>query len=242
MYNVEETLAETQTEFQVMPVRVRKAILQRGGSGPSGGRGGLNFSSDEEFFSMGSEDDVMTGDLSPPPPQGKGKAHKKKTTSSAAINTGKSAHSVHYAPPNTSAHVLSKPLSNLSHIIPHAIYTRVLDDLKAQPHYSKVTRKPATVTAICKYWALKREAGRGAPLLKRLHLEPWTATASATREDEAMKQARLQVRERDRRRCELLLIPVFLHLSFTSLCFIYAVIWINSVIWLTLSANVSAKS
>jgi hypothetical protein len=32
-------------------------------------------------------------------------------------------------------------------------------------------KKPQVVLSICKYWSLKREARRGAPLLKRLHLE-----------------------------------------------------------------------
>ena len=40
------------------------------------------------------------------------------------------------------------------------------------------------------YWSLKCEARRGAPLLKRLHLEPWTAGAVGkvlTDEEVAMK-------------------------------------------------------
>jgi len=32
-----------------------------------------------------------------------------------------------------------------------------------------------------RYWSLKREARRGAPLLKRLHLEPWTASNGSNR-------------------------------------------------------------
>jgi hypothetical protein len=34
-------------------------------------------------------------------------------------------------------------------------------------------KKQELIATICKYWSLKRESRRGAPLLKRLHLEVW---------------------------------------------------------------------
>ena len=44
---------------------------------------------------------------------------------------------------------------------------------KVSAYISKVSlrKKANVVLSICKYWSLKREARRGAPLLKRLHLE-----------------------------------------------------------------------
>jgi hypothetical protein len=44
---------------------------------------------------------------------------------------------------------------------------------KVLAYISKVSlrKKNNVVLSICKYWSLKREARRGAPLLKRLHLE-----------------------------------------------------------------------
>lgn len=53
-----------------------------------------------------------------------------------------------------------------------------------------VRKKPEFIHMMCKYWSLKREARRGAPLLKRLHLEPWTASSGnklQTDEEKAMK-------------------------------------------------------
>ena len=53
-----------------------------------------------------------------------------------------------------------------------------------------IRKKLDFVHLVCRYWSLKREARRGAPLLKRLHLEPWTAGAVGkvlTDEEVAMK-------------------------------------------------------
>lgn len=46
---------------------------------------------------------------------------------------------------------------------------------------------------MCRYWSLKREARRGAPLLKRLHLEPWTANTGGKVQSEEDKVMKLEV-------------------------------------------------
>jgi hypothetical protein len=52
-------------------------------------------------------------------------------------------------------------------LVPQYIVNKVLMYIsQAQIH-----KKTEAVLTICKYWSLKREARRGAPLLKRLHLE-----------------------------------------------------------------------
>jgi hypothetical protein len=52
-------------------------------------------------------------------------------------------------------------------VVPHLIVQQLLD------YVSKIDlrRKPEFIEKLCRYWSLKREARRGAPLLKRLHLE-----------------------------------------------------------------------
>ncbi|KAJ1306631.1 hypothetical protein OPQ81_007627 [Rhizoctonia solani] len=61
-------------------------------------------------------------------------------------------------------------------LVPSMIVDRILNHI----HRINFRKKRPFLLAVCKYWSLKREARRGAPLLKRLHLEPW-ATSTATR-------------------------------------------------------------
>ncbi|KAG6895629.1 hypothetical protein C0992_000303 [Termitomyces sp. T32_za158] len=66
----------------------------------------------------------------------------------------------------------------------------VVDRIDYYVRRFKVTKRVPTIQMMCRYWSLKREARRGAPLLKRLHLEPWTASAGGkaqTDEEKVMK-------------------------------------------------------
>lgn len=46
-----------------------------------------------------------------------------------------------------------------------------LEDLDCVKNAAKLKKKASLIASICRYWSLKRESRRGAPLLKRLHLE-----------------------------------------------------------------------
>ncbi|KAF9135033.1 nuA3 HAT complex component nto1 [Mortierella sp. GBA39] len=92
-------------------------------------------------------------------------------------------------------------LAHQKHYTPGAPLAPILIVNRLLPFVSKLTAKGAGqkklsaqnfLYTICKYWSLKRESRRGAPLLKRLHLEPWTASASAHRQTEEEKTKKLQ--------------------------------------------------
>ncbi|KAJ3160640.1 nuA3 HAT complex component nto1 [Geranomyces michiganensis] len=94
-------------------------------------------------------------------------------------------------------------------VIPEFILRRVLnnlrDDHKEQKRKGDFDRKYKDfIILVCKYWSLKRESRRGAPLLKRLHLEPWTASASALKIDEEARAKRNQTAHIIRKDLEML--------------------------------------
>lgn len=68
-----------------------------------------------------------------------------------------------------------------------------LENLKAVRSATHLKKKSLTIASICRYWSLKRESRRGAPLLKRLHLEPWTASASQLKQSEVEKAQKASV-------------------------------------------------
>ncbi|PKY22281.1 hypothetical protein RhiirB3_502862, partial [Rhizophagus irregularis] len=73
-------------------------------------------------------------------------------------------------------------------VAPAIIMEKLLPVLSKQK--GTLRKRQELVATICKYWSLKRESRRGAPLLKRLHLEPWTASASAHKQSEEEKWAK----------------------------------------------------
>ncbi|KAG0253050.1 nuA3 HAT complex component nto1 [Mortierella polycephala] len=116
----------------------------------------------------------------------------KSTNSTSALSASQSlggsrmskaalAHQKHYSP--------GAPLA------PMYIVNRLLPFVSRLGAKTPTMRKASALSfifTICKYWSLKRESRRGAPLLKRLHLEPWTASASAHRQTEEEKMRKLQ--------------------------------------------------
>jgi NuA3 HAT complex component NTO1 len=67
------------------------------------------------------------------------------------------------------SNVYSSPSKSKDHLIPtsYAIPVAILKKMEAE----NPDLKRDVVVEICRYWALKRNVRRGAPLLKRLHLE-----------------------------------------------------------------------
>lgn len=73
-------------------------------------------------------------------------------------------------------------------LVPVYVINRVLEHI-ARIH---IRKKLQLTVQIAKFWSLKREARRGAPLLKRLHLEPWTASTNHNEQSDAERIKKLQ--------------------------------------------------
>lgn len=54
---------------------------------------------------------------------------------------------------------------------PPVVPAKLAERITAYLARVKLAHKKDVVNAVCRYWSLKREARRGAPLLKRIHLE-----------------------------------------------------------------------
>ncbi|KIJ65462.1 hypothetical protein HYDPIDRAFT_88395 [Hydnomerulius pinastri MD-312] len=99
-----------------------------------------------------------------------------------------------------SARAYAKTYKTGPPLVPHIIVERILNYITK----INVRKKPEFVYMVCKYWSLKREARRGAPLLKRLHLEPWTASNVGKVQTEEEKALKLEHLRRVRKDLETL--------------------------------------
>lgn len=90
---------------------------------------------------------------------------------------------------NKTARAYAKTYKPGPPLVPRIIVNRILQYISR----ISVRHKPEFVQLVCRYWSLKREARRGAPLLKRLHLEPWTALSGSKLQTDAEKVAKLEV-------------------------------------------------
>jgi hypothetical protein len=99
--------------------------------------------------------------------------------------------SEHYeAKSSKSARAYAKTYKPGPPVVPSLILSRILQYINK----IVIRKRGEFVELVCRYWSLKREARRGAPLLRRLHLEPWTASAGGRVQTDEEKVAKLDVR------------------------------------------------
>ncbi|KAI9464663.1 PHD-zinc-finger like domain-containing protein [Boletus coccyginus] len=99
-----------------------------------------------------------------------------------------------------SARAYAKTYKTGPPLVPQIIVDRIINYITK----INIRKKPEFVHMACKYWSLKREARRGAPLLKRLHLEPWTASNAGKLLSEEEKTLKLEHLKHVRRDLEML--------------------------------------
>ncbi|KAL7415662.1 PHD-zinc-finger like domain-containing protein, partial [Mrakia frigida] len=81
---------------------------------------------------------------------------------------------------------------------PPLVPAKILGDIAEYVARMPGRKKKELIELVGRYWSLKREARRGAPLLKRLHLEPWTASGARVHtEAEKAKKMEYLVRVRN---------------------------------------------
>ncbi|KAI0765639.1 hypothetical protein BD413DRAFT_637686 [Trametes elegans] len=93
---------------------------------------------------------------------------------------------------NKTARAYAKTYKPGPPLVPRIIVHRILQYISRIP----IRHKAELVQLVCRYWSLKREARRGAPLLKRLHLEPWTALSGSKQQTDEEKVMKLDVMRR----------------------------------------------
>ncbi|THU93626.1 hypothetical protein K435DRAFT_757245 [Dendrothele bispora CBS 962.96] len=90
---------------------------------------------------------------------------------------------------NKSARAYAKTYKPGPPLVPAIIVERIMQYIQKV----SLRKKYEFLLLTARYWSLKREARRGAPLLKRLHLEPWTASNGSGRlQSEEEREMKLQ--------------------------------------------------
>ncbi|GAA5870797.1 hypothetical protein JCM1840_006807 [Sporobolomyces johnsonii] len=88
-----------------------------------------------------------------------------------------------------SARAYKKTFTSGPPVVPAFIFEKIMGYIAK----IKIVSKKEFVNLVCRYWSLKREARRGAPLLKRIHLEPWTASATSRQQNDQDKAKKLEL-------------------------------------------------